>query len=138
MSYLVATDGSEVSNEAVAYAAEHAAALDVPLEIAHVIEPEAEFVDGDLVQAGEDELLEAGRRTLERARELATETAGVEIETVLLSGRPADAVAEYAADSEVDAIYVGHRGLSEKRERVVGSVAKTVLDRATVPVTVVR
>jgi hypothetical protein len=37
-----------------------------------------------------------------------------------------------------DAIFVGHRGLSEEREAVVGSVAKEVLSKATVPVTVVR
>jgi len=138
MRYLVATDGSEVSDEAVAYAAEHATALDATLELVHVIEPEAEFVDGDLLQRSEEELLTAGRETLERARALATETADVAVETELLTGRPADAIAEYATAEGIDAIYVGHRGLSEKREQVVGSVAKSVLDRATVPVTVVR
>jgi len=138
MRYLVATDGSEVSDEAVAYAAKHAAAMGATLELVHVIEPEAEFVDGDLIQPGDEELLTAGRQTLELAREHATAAADVDVETELLTGRPADAIAEYTAESDIDAIYVGHRGLSEKREQVVGSVAKSVLDRATVPVTVVR
>jgi nucleotide-binding universal stress UspA family protein len=138
MRYLVATDGSAVSDEAVTYAAEHAGAVDATLEIVHVITSEAKFVGDDLVRPGEKELLAEGQETLEAAADLATGTANAAVETELLSGRPADAIVEYASESGVDAIYVGHRGLSEKREQVVGSVAKTVVDRAAVPVTVVR
>ncbi|ERH10223.1 MAG: universal stress protein UspA related nucleotide-binding protein [halophilic archaeon J07HX64] len=138
MHYVVATDGSTVSDEAVTYAAEQAAAMDVTLEIVHVIAPETRFVDGELVQPSEAELLDDGGGVLDRARALATDTADVTVETELLTGRPADAIAEHATDTGAAAIYVGHRGLSEKREQVVGSVAKSVLDRATLPVTVVR
>ena len=138
MRYLVATDGSTVSDEAVAYAAKHAAALGATLEIAHVITFETEFAGGDLVRPGEGELLDEGQRTLEAATDLARETADLTVETELLTGRPADAIVDHAVETDVDNIYVGHRGLSEKREQVVGSVAKTVVDRATVPVTVVR
>jgi nucleotide-binding universal stress UspA family protein len=38
----------------------------------------------------------------------------------------------------VSGVYVGHRGLSEKHEQVVGSVAKSVVDKAGVPVTIVK
>jgi len=138
MRYLVATDGSAVSDDAVSYAASHAAAVDATLEIVHVITSEAEFVEGDLVRPGEGTLLEKGREILEAATDLATETANATVARELLTGRPADAIVEYANESGADAIYVGHRGLSDKRERVVGSVAKTIVDRATVPVTVVR
>lgn len=138
MRYLVAADGSQVSSEAVTYAAEQAAAMDATLEIVHVIAPETTFVDGELVQPAEDELLNEGRSTLDRAAGIATTAADVTVETGLLTGRPADAIVEYAAETDADALYVGHRGLSEKREQVVGSVAKSVLDRATMPVTVVR
>ena len=138
MHYVVATDGSTVSNKAVRYAAEHAAAMEVTLEIVHVIAPETTFVDGELVQPSEAKLLDDGREILDRARDLATDTADVTVETQLLTGRPADAVAEHATETGAEAIYVGHRGLSEKREQVVGSVAKSTLDRATLPVTVVR
>jgi nucleotide-binding universal stress UspA family protein len=138
MHYVVATDGSTVSDEAVRYAARHAAAMEVTLEIVHVIAPETTFVDGELVQQSEAELLDDGREILDRARDLATDTADVTVETELLTGRPADAIAEHATETGAEAIYVGHRGLSEKREQVVGSVAKSTLDRATLPVTVVR
>lgn len=151
MRFLVATDGSEVSDTAVEYAASEASAWGASLEIVHVLTPETELVDGNLVLPGEDEAMEHGEQTLRRAKQRAVETVDgratdtdteseseVEITTELLAGRPAEAIAERADETGVTAIYVGHRGLSEKREQVVGSVAKTVVDKATVPVTIIK
>jgi nucleotide-binding universal stress UspA family protein len=141
MRYLIATDGSEESDAAVKYAARQAVAFDATLEIAHVLEPETELVEGEIVLPGGDRATQLGEQTLDQARRLAVDAADAEgprIETELLAGRPAHAIAERADETGVDAIYVGHRGLTEERERVVGSVAKSVLDRANVPVTVVR
>lgn len=143
MRYLVAVDGSEESEKAVRYAADHAATFDATLEIVHVLEPKTEFVNGEIVLAGGDKATELGEQTLAQARGVATDTVAdrpdaVAIDTQLLTGRPADAIADHARDVEADAIYLGHRGLSEEREAVVGSVAKSVLDKATVPVTVIK
>ncbi|CDK38491.1 Universal stress protein UspA and related nucleotide-binding proteins [Halorubrum sp. DM2] len=141
MSYLVATDGSTESDEAVRYAARQAVAFYETLEIAHVLTPDSELVDGTIILPGEEAAVEAGQGVLENARAVAEEAVGdesIDVETQLLTGRPADAITEYAADGAVDAIYVGHRGLSEEREQVVGSVAKSVVDKADVPVTVIR
>jgi len=141
MSYLVATDGSTESDEAVRYAARQAVAFYETLEIAHVLTPDSELVDGTIVLPGEEAAVEAGQGVLESARSIAEEAVGdesIDIETQLLTGRPADALTEYANEEPVDAIYVGHRGLSEEREQVVGSVAKSVVDKAEVPVTVIR
>ncbi|AGB38922.1 universal stress protein [Natronococcus occultus] len=140
MRILIATDGSEVSDTAVECAAQEASDRDAALEIVHVLTPETELVDGSLVLPGEEQAVEYGERTLRQARELAAETAATEIEitTELLAGRPAAAIADYATETSADRIYVGHRGLSERQEQVVGSVAKTVVDKSTVPVTVVK
>jgi len=142
MRYLVATDGSEESDDAVRYAAVQAQAFDATLEIVHVLVPEAELVEDEMVLPAGDRATEAGERTLEAARRLAVDSAkqggDLDTETQLLTGRPADAITEYAEEVGVDAIYVGHRGLSEKREQVVGSVAKSVVDKASVPVTVIK
>lgn len=143
MRYLVATDGSEESDEAVRYAAKQALALDASLEIAHVLEPKTELIDGEIVLPGGERATELGEQTLEQARRLAAGVADerdgdLSIDTELLAGRPADAIADRAEETEIDAVFVGHRGLSEERERVVGSVAKNVVDKATVPVTVIR
>jgi len=142
MRYLVAVDGSVESDQAVEYAATHAAALDATLEIAHVLEPETELVDGEIVLPGGDRAMDIGEQVLNRARQRAVDHVASEeelpTETKLLTGRPSDAIADYADRADVDAVYVGHRGLSEEREQVVGSVAKSVVDKATVPVTVIR
>lgn len=143
MRYVVATDGSEQADEAIEYAATHATALDATLDIVHVLAPKAKLVDGEIIYPGGDTEIEDGERTLEQADRLATELAAEEdvdltVNTQLLSGRPADAVTDYASENDADAIYVGHRGLSKKREKVTGSVAKTVVDNADIPVTVVR
>lgn len=141
MRYLIATDGSDVSDAAVERAAREARAWDATLEIVHVLTPETELVDGTLVLPGEDRAVEYGERTLRRAAELAAEAAGeadLEITTELLAGRPAAAITDYADEADVDGIYVDHRGLSAEHERVVGSVAKAVVDKSTVPVTIVK
>lgn len=143
MRYLVATDGSEESDNAVRYASAQAAAFDATLDIVHVLQPEAELIDGEIVLPSGERATELGEQTLEQARRLAAEIVdergdGVPIETQLLAGRPAETIAEYARETGTDAMYVGHRGLSEAQEQVVGSVAKSIVDKATVPVTVIR
>jgi nucleotide-binding universal stress UspA family protein len=141
MRYLVAADGSEESDRAVEYAATQAVAFDATLEVVHVLEPETELVGGEIVLPGGERATELGEQTLAQARRLAVESVDGEdpsVETELLAGRPAHAIATRARETGTDAIFVGHRGLSEERERVVGSVAKSVVDRADVPVTVVR
>ncbi|WP_280585345.1 universal stress protein [Halorubrum sp. Boch-26] len=141
MSYLVATDGSAESDEAVRYAARQAVAFYETLEIVHVLTPDSELVDGTIVLPGEAAAVDAGESVLANARTIAEEAVGdepIDVKTQLLTGRPADAIADYADEADIDAIYVGHRGLSEEREQVVGSVAKSVVDKADVPVTVIR
>ena len=143
MRYLVATDGSEEADAAVRYASRQALAFDATLELVHVLTPETRLVEGEIVLAGGARALELGGETLERAERLAAEVADernedLVIETRLLTGTPADAIVERSRQTDADAIYVGHRGLSEERAQAVGSVAKSVLDKATVPVTVIR
>lgn len=155
MRYLVGTDGSRESDDAVRYAAAHAVAFDATLEVVHVLTPETELIDGEVVLPGEEAAIDVGEATLDRAVELALEVAAdaattrtgavtdggdasVDVIAQLLTGRPADAITRRAEEADAEAIFVGHRGLSSERERVVGSVAKSVLDRASVPVTVIR
>ncbi len=143
MWYLVATDGSETSDRAVEHAAIEASQWDVNLRIVHVLTPEIKIVDGTIVLPGEREAIEYSQGLLERAAQLADSAAtehGTEIEitTELLTGRPADAITEYAAERAVRGIFVGHRGRSDETDLGSGSVAKSVVDKASVPVTIVR
>jgi len=141
MEYVVATDGSEVSEAAIEHAAVQTSVWEGTLTIVHVLTPEARVVEGALVVPGGEEAITHGKRILEDAAETAAtalerRAADVELETELLTGLPAEAIADYAEESDAEGIFVGHRGLSE--DEGVGSVAKTVVDKATVPVTIIK
>lgn len=142
MKYLVATDGSDVSDRAIEHATIEATAWGAPLEIVHVLTPDSKLVDGNLVIPGSEAAVDHGTRLLaeaERLAETAADKRGASIDTSteLLAGQPADAITTHAEESGFDAIYVGHHGESDTGMNRVGSVAKSVLDKTAVPVTVV-
>lgn len=139
MRLLVAVDGSEQSDNALAHAERLAEATDGSLTPVHAVDPgvhEVADVDptaGDrLVVEGEAE--DRARRILREAA-ASVERAPVTVE--LLHGDPREVVPEFAAAEGYDGIVVGHRGLSERGERVLGSVAKSLVEHSPVPVTVV-
>ncbi|WP_144906436.1 universal stress protein [Halobellus captivus] len=148
MQYLVAVDGSESSTDALAYALELLSHAGGSLTVAYAVEPRV-LVEGGgeaatSAEAGkriytEDLQIaeERGKDVLDDARTRA-EKAGVAVETILLYGDPVDSITEYADSEGVDGIIVGHRGLSNRVEGMVGSVAKGLVGHATVPVTVVK
>lgn len=139
MTYLVATDGTTEGTTAVEYCARHAAAMDETVEIVHVLTPQTRLERGEFVLDDNNTAVGEGEEILAGARDTAEAVAdGVTVETTLLAGMPATEITSHAEQTSVDAIYVGHRTLSADHQRVVGSVAKTVLEKATVPVTVVR
>ncbi|SFF85118.1 Nucleotide-binding universal stress protein, UspA family [Halopelagius inordinatus] len=148
MQYLVAVDGSEPSTEALEHAIGVAKRLDARLLPVYSVEPRILVEEGETAPSfteANDRLYtediskaeERGERVLEEAESRIRE-AGVESESSLLYGDPVDAIAEFAETEGVEGIFVGHRGLSERVEGLVGSVAEGLVEHATVPVTVVR
>ncbi|MFC6826719.1 universal stress protein [Halopelagius fulvigenes] len=148
MQYLVAVDGSESSIEALEHAIGVASLLDAGLTLVYSVEPRILVEEGGTApsfsEASErlytEDISEAearGERVLEDAVERARE-ASVEADSELLYGDPVDTISEYADEEEVDGVFVGHRGLSKRAQGFVGSVATGLVERANVPVTVVR
>ena len=79
---------------------------------------------------------------LSDARQRAQER-GVSFDSIDLSGDPIEVIPTYAAENDADAIYLGHRGLSHSGEEFsgesrgrLGSVAKGVVEKSAIPVTV--
>jgi nucleotide-binding universal stress UspA family protein len=149
MDILVAVDGSAEAEDALDYAATIAAATDGSLTIAHAVdpavyqkggtEPVSGFSDADrrlLVENVED-AEERGMDILDDAAERARDR-GHDPATELLYGDPAVAVPDYADAEGIDTIVVGHRGRSERAGLLLGSVAKDLVERSSLPVTVVR
>lgn len=70
------------------------------------------------------------------ATELANES-GKQLSTALSEGRPAEAIVEHAEEHSFDAIVMGSRGRSGVSRVLLGSVAGTIVENSSVPVTVV-
>ncbi|WP_273837576.1 universal stress protein [Halococcus sp. PRR34] len=85
--------------------------------------------DADTAETAAEELFAA-------ADELAAEY-GATLDTAVVEGRPADAITAYADDHDIDAIVMGSRGRSGVSRVLLGSVAGTVVQDSSVPVTVV-
>jgi nucleotide-binding universal stress UspA family protein len=149
MNLVVAVDGSDSSDAALDHAVEMTQRLDATLTVVYAVNPDVRVEGGsdvgDPVRTADDAIVQEsvedaearGERILDAAAKRA-ETAGVDVTTELLYGDPVEAIPEYAEGEDVDALYVGHRGLSERAEAVLGSVAKALVERSPVPVTVVR
>ena len=147
--FVVAFDGSETSERALEHAIRMASGLDASLTVVHAVDPQVYSSGGDApVRSRSDAerrlVLEAvenaehrGETLLDRAASTA-EDAGFAVETELLYGAPVPAVADFAENEGFDGVFVGHKGLDESYERVLGSVAKGLVERSRVPVTVVR
>jgi nucleotide-binding universal stress UspA family protein len=149
MDFLVAIDGSSESDDTLEYAIEIANSVGAGITVCHVVNP-ALFVED--VEEPVSSLSEAERRFLlsgiddEFERGLAVldeavQAAGAldaDVDTEILYGKPATEITAFADSEGFDAIYVGHQGRSSKGERFLGSVAKGIVERSTVPVTVVR
>lgn len=148
MKLLVAIDGSEESNRALAAAVDIASVTDGSITLIHAIEPDiydAGGVEPGSVSERRDRLIidsldsaeEQGQSILDEAIAFAEES-GLQVSGELRYGRPAQIITEFADEGDFDAIYLGHRGLSERTIEFLGSVARDVVERANVPVTVVR
>ena len=149
MTFLVAVDGSAESDAALAYAIDVAEAMAVDLRIAHVVDPAAYDLGGDepissladaerhLIVESLEDAEDRGMDVVDDARAVARER-GHDVPAELLYGNPVAELTALAAETDVDAIFVGHRGRSDRTDMMLGSVAKELVGRASVPVTVVR
>lgn len=137
MRFIVAVDGSDESDEAVRYAASLAEPLGAEVELVHAITPEIYSDEGQVLIEDMSDAEERAETVLTESAQVAEE-AGVEATTESLYGDAAEEVADYADETDSDAVFVGHRGVSTEYEDVVGSVAQELVRKATVPVTVVR
>lgn len=148
MKFLVAVDGSQEAEEALAFATDIADAMSGSVTAVHAVDPDIYDTGGGepenrsdterrlIIQSVED-AEDRGFRILDDAAKLAANL-GRDIDTELVYGEPVKAITSYADEADFDAIFVGHRGRSERSGLMLGSVAKTIVERATVPVTVTR
>jgi nucleotide-binding universal stress UspA family protein len=137
---LIATDGSESAHEAVEFGLDLAAEQNARAFIVHVtpvvdVMPYANF--GYVAPTLPHEFDEHDREPLQEAVELAAEK-GLDVETTLLKGRPADEIVAFADTIDADLIVVGSRGHGAITSALIGSVSRGVLHDSRRPVLIVR
>jgi nucleotide-binding universal stress UspA family protein len=112
-----------------------------PPEI-HVLNVQPPVMSGDVSPAVTSEMvkhtrLATGEEILRRARGL-LDRAGVPYVASILFGVPAETIVRYVEDHDIDAIFMGTRGMSALKNFLLGSVATKVVGSAQVPVTLVK
>jgi nucleotide-binding universal stress UspA family protein len=137
---LVPIDGSEQSDVALNHALEEFS--DDDITVLHVIDPaDAGYTAPVGIPGGSEEWYEGAQEEAQTLFDEAQAVAGeygVTLGTATDMGRPAGTIVEYAEDEEFDHIVMGSHGRSGVSRILLGSVAETVVRRATIPVTVVR
>ncbi|MBV0924968.1 universal stress protein [Halomicroarcula limicola] len=138
---LVPVDGSDQASAAATFVAENYP--DAAVVFLHVINPaEAGYSAQASVPSFSEEWYQqkkSAAETLFDDLEAEARENGVEaVERVLEVGRPTKTIVEYAEDHDVDQIVMGSHGRSGVSRILLGSVAETVVRRASVPVTVIR
>jgi len=137
---LVPIDGSEQSDVALDHTLEEFSGDDIT--VLHVIDPaDAGYSTPVGIPGGSEEWYANAREDaqilFDEAQAVADEY-GVTLDTATDTGRPAGTIVEYAEAEGFDHIVMGSHGRSGVSRILLGSVAETVVRRATVPVTVVR
>ncbi|SEO52613.1 Nucleotide-binding universal stress protein, UspA family [Halogranum amylolyticum] len=149
MKFLVAVDGSKESTRALDHAITIADGLGASLTVVHAVEPEVYSEGGDapitsLSEAERRLVVEAVTDAEDRAQRVLDDAearianAGVDVESELLYGDPMAVIPSYLERVSFEGVFVGHRGFSKRYEGLLGSVAKGLVERSPVPVTVVR
>jgi nucleotide-binding universal stress UspA family protein len=134
---VIATDGSEKNLSAVIEGVMLARISGAKLQVVYVIDtkPLTTGVIEESYAGMYDSFREEGEQALEQVKDLAGD---LEVETFLLTGKPATEITRFAREHEADLLIVGTQGKSGLGKLLLGSVAETIIRTAPCSVLVVR
>ena len=140
-SFLLAVDGSSGSAKAVEFALDRAKRGKAKVIVAYVIEwspytyntPEE---NAERHKRREEELERAHSKIVDPIAKKVSD-AGLEVETLVRHGHPAETLVDLAEEHKVAQIFIGRRGGSNLKTLLFGSVAANLVQTSSVPVTVV-
>ncbi|MCD4822456.1 MAG: universal stress protein [Methanococcoides sp.] len=137
---MIATDGSDNVKNAVSYGIEIAKETGAEVYAVSVVSDEhAQMARRGISWAKliEEKLFDRGVRATAYVKETGKK-AEVQVKSVLLIGRPAEEIIDYAEKNDIDLIVMGTLGLTGVKRFLIGSVAENVVRHSKVPVLVVR
>lgn len=139
--FVVAVDGSAGSERALQTAIVLAKVADAALTLVHIIEwsPFSFHTPDELAErhGRREEELERARDALLGPAEATAKAAGVSCETVVRHGHPAETLIEIAEATKASQIFIGRKGQSKMGSLLFGSVAGSLVQISSIPVTVV-
>lgn len=136
---LVAVDDTAHSWLAVEWAATEAALHGLTLRLVHSVGPGPEIGYDETGAGLTEQVFEAVTGMLEDARSrIAVAHPQLPVDTVLVHGRPAEAVLDAAADADAEVVVLGTRGRGGFAGLLLGSVSMKVAAHADRPVVVAR
>lgn len=146
-SLLIATDGSELGDKAVAAGVELAKAHGAKILVLTATDPVATglgaggygtFDAGPIIAQLEDDYAAEAKKLLAAAKDKLA-ASGLAAETLHVPRhRPADAILEVATERGIDTIVMGSHGRRGLGRLLLGSQASEVLARSSVPVLIVK
>ncbi|MEI7856178.1 MAG: universal stress protein [Methanomicrobiales archaeon] len=135
---LVATDGSERNKAAVEEALQIGRVCGSAVVAAYVMDVsmfESASPDVVVIRDTWTVIQREADAALERIRKVAE---GVNLETVILEGKPAAEIGKFAAENKIDLIVIGTKGKRGFERLLLGSVAEKVVQLAPCKVLVVK
>jgi nucleotide-binding universal stress UspA family protein len=133
---LIAVDGSEYSNKALAYARDMAQTYRATLWLVHVFPHTSDLLGYDDFEKLYAKRKCAGQSILDAALQILGESP-FEIRAELGEGPEAESILNFAKNSQADIIVMGTRGMGALKGLLLGSVSRKVIHYATCPVMVV-
>lgn len=137
---LVGVDGSKESRSAAKLAAAIAQATGSQLTLASVVQPvDPTFGAPELIARDELREAEEEQKASGMLKDLASSLGpGLTVDTRVVTGAAATALAELAGSGEVELVVVGHRGRNALARTLLGSVADRLAQISPKSVLVVR
>lgn len=137
---LIATDGSENADSAVLSGIDIAKKLDAKVYAICVVptHPSSSMPIGSRMMQWEvpfQVMMSEAKKAVEQVAD-ACLSSGVEVETVVLEGHPAEEIIKYAEENKMDLIVMGSLGKTGLTRLLLGSVAEEVLRHSKVDVMV--
>ncbi len=136
---LIATDGSEGARFAADTGIELARLIGAKIQAVYIIDTFAYSSmpkDARWEEAMYVQFRVAGKEAVSYVQSSA-EKAGVEVETLILEGHPAEEILNFAEKHHIDMIVVGSLGKTDVERFLLGSVSEKIVRNAKVPVLVV-
>ncbi len=137
---LIATDGSKNANNAATLGIKFARQYGAKVYVVYVINvTDADSIIMDEAWAVEEceECEKKGHKAISSVVEKA-KFAGLEAESIVLKGNPAEEILDFANEHDIDMIVVGSLGKSGIERFAMGSVSEKIVRIAKTPVLVVR